>query len=62
AGQVTEAVRGMSETTQKSSENIERIKISVDETSKAIEQIAETAQSQAEFALNLNDIVNKFKI
>ena len=62
AGQVTEAVRGMSETTQKSSENIERIKISVDETSKAIEQIATTAQSQAEFALNLNDIVNKFKI
>ncbi|MDU7440980.1 MAG: methyl-accepting chemotaxis protein, partial [Clostridium sp.] len=40
----------------------ERIKISVDETSKAIEQIATTAQSQAEFALNLNDIVNKFKI
>lgn len=34
----------------------------MNETTKAIEQVAETAQSQAELAQNLNEMVHKFKI
>jgi len=60
--QVSEAVQNMSGTAQKSSENAEIIKISVDETTKAIGQVAITAQSQAELAQKLNEIVHKFKL
>lgn len=60
--QVSEAVQNMSGTAQKSSESAEIIKISVDETTKAIGQVAITAQGQAELAQKLNEIVNKFKL
>jgi methyl-accepting chemotaxis protein len=61
-GQVSEAVQNMAEASQKSSEEAETIMISMNETTKAIEQVALTAQSQAELAQNLNEIVQKFKI
>jgi len=34
----------------------------MDETTKAIEQVALTAQSQAELAEKLNEVIKKFKI
>lgn len=49
-GQVSEAIQGMSATTQNSSEHAGTIKASIDETTKAIEQVAATAQNQAELA------------
>ncbi|AKA68050.1 methyl-accepting chemotaxis protein [Clostridium scatologenes] len=61
-GQVSTAVKNMSGTSQKSSENAETIKINIDETTKAIKQVALTAQSQAELAQKLNEMVNKFKL
>ncbi|WP_315067008.1 methyl-accepting chemotaxis protein [uncultured Clostridium sp.] len=61
-GQVSEAMQNVAEASQKSSEHTELIKGSIDETAKAIEQVAITAQNQAEFAQKLNEMVLKFKI
>ena len=61
-GQVSEVVQDMAQTTQKSSEEVATIKESMDETTKAIEQVALTAHSQAELAQRLNEMVQKFKI
>ncbi|MBS5306959.1 methyl-accepting chemotaxis protein [Clostridium tertium] len=61
-GQVSEAVQNMAESSQKSSEDSVIIKESMDETTRAIEQVSLTAQSQAELAQNLNEMVLKFKI
>ncbi|WP_186430736.1 methyl-accepting chemotaxis protein [Clostridium sp. BSD9I1] len=60
--QVSEAVLNMAQASQKSSSEAETIKISMDENTKAIDQVAITAQSQAELAQRLNEIVQKFKI
>ena len=60
--QVSEVIKGMAETAQKSSENAEIIKISIDETTKAIGQVALNAQSQAELAQELNEMIHKFKL
>ena len=60
-GQVSEAVQNMAESSQKSSEDSVIIKESMDETTRAIEQVALTAQSQAELAQNLNEMVLKFR-
>lgn len=49
-GQVSEVVQDMAQTTQKSSEEVTTIKESMDEATKAIEQVALTAHSQAELA------------
>ncbi|MGH4137913.1 methyl-accepting chemotaxis protein [Clostridium sp.] len=61
-GQVSQAVQDMTETSQKSSEESVTIKESINETSKAIEQVALTAKGQAELAQKLNEMVNKFKV
>ncbi|MDB1956964.1 methyl-accepting chemotaxis protein [Clostridium tertium] len=61
-GQVSEAVQNMAVSSQKSSEDSVIIKESMDETTRAIEQVAQTAQSQAELAQNLNEMILKFKI
>lgn len=61
-GQVSEAVQNMAGVSQKSSENAEVIRESMNETTKALEQVAMTAQSQAELAQNLNEVIQKFKI
>ncbi len=60
--QINEAVQNTAEISQKSSENVETIKESVYETTKAISQIALTAQEQAERAEKLSDIAQQFKI
>ncbi|BCZ49384.1 methyl-accepting chemotaxis protein [Clostridium gelidum] len=61
-GEVSQAVQNMAESSQKSSEETEMIKDNMYETTKAIEQVALTAQSQAELAQKLTDMVQKFKL
>lgn len=61
-GQVSEAVQSMASNSQKSSEHADTIKTSVDETTKAIEQLALTAQNQADLSQKLNGLVLKFTI
>lgn len=60
--QVNVAVQNMAQMAQKSSENSNAIQESVNESSHAMEQIADTAQNQAGFAQQLNSMVLKFKI
>ena len=52
----------MADMAQKSSGNLDGINESVDESTKAMEQIANTAQSQAELAQDLNEMIQKFKV
>lgn len=61
-GEVNERVQNMAQTAEKSNENVEIIRSSIDETSRAAEQVALTAQSQAELAQKLNEMILKFKI
>jgi methyl-accepting chemotaxis protein len=61
-GQVNEGVQNMAHTAQKSNENVEIIRNSIDETSKAAQQVALTPQSQAELAQKLNEMVQNFKL
>ncbi len=61
-GQVSEVVQDMATTTQKSTEQIDTIKESMDEATKAIEQVSQTANSQADLAQTLNEMILKFKI
>ncbi len=60
--QINEAVQSTAGIAQKSSESVEIIKESVDETIKAISQISLTAQEQAEMAEKLSEIAQKFKV
>lgn len=60
--QVSDAVQNMASTAQKSSESIEMIRDRINGTTREIEQVALTAQSQSEVTQNLNQIVQKFKI
>lgn len=61
-GQVSEAIRNMAEASQKSSEEAITIKEGMYETTRSIEQVAVTAQSQAELAEKLNEVIKEFKI
>lgn len=61
-GQVNEAIQNISKTAQKSNEQVGIIKESMDETTKSIEQVASTAQGQAELSQKLNEMIQKFKI
>ncbi|BAH07563.1 methyl-accepting chemotaxis protein [Clostridium kluyveri] len=60
--QVSDAVQNMASTAQKSSESIEMIRDRINGTTREMEQVALTAQSQSEVTQNLNQIVQKFKI
>lgn len=60
--QINDAVQNTAGMAQKSSENVETIKDSIDETTKAIAQISLTAQEQAEMAEKLSAMVQEFKI
>ena len=62
AHEVSEVVQNMAVTSQKSNREVETIRESMGETTKAIEQVSSTAQSQAELAQKLNEIVQKFKV
>jgi methyl-accepting chemotaxis protein len=61
-GQVNQAIQSMAQASQKSSEEAGTIKDSMDEATKAIEQVALTAEAQAEVAQRLNEMVLKFTI
>ncbi|QXE19714.1 methyl-accepting chemotaxis protein [Clostridium sp. 001] len=61
-GQVNETTQSVASSAQKSSESSNSIQQSIEENVKAVNQIAITAQSQAEIAQNLNELVQKFKI
>jgi methyl-accepting chemotaxis protein len=61
-GQVSDAVQNMAGATHKSSEQAETIKESMNETTQGLEQVALTAQSQAELAQKLTEIVQRFRI
>jgi len=60
--QVSAAIQNIAANAQKSNEDVESIKGSLSETTKAIQQVAVTTQNQAELAAQLNDTVLKFKI
>lgn len=60
--QVSVAVGNMADISQKSSENAETIKDSVEETTKSIALVSMTAKSQTELAQKLNEMVLKFKL
>jgi methyl-accepting chemotaxis protein len=61
-GQVNQAIENMAQESQKSSKEAGTIKDSMDEATKAIEQVALTAEAQAEVAQRLNEMVMKFTI
>ncbi len=61
-GQVSQAVQSTAGVVQNASQNIETIKSSIDEASKGMVQISETAQGQTEMAENLSMMIQKFKI
>jgi Methyl-accepting chemotaxis protein len=60
--QISEAIQNTAEIAQKSSENAETIKDNINETTKAVEQVALTSKHQAELAEKLNEMINRFKI
>lgn len=60
--QVNGAVQNMSVTAQKSSESTTEILYSIEEANQGMEQIAQTAQNQADIAQALNEMVNEFKL
>ena len=60
--EVNNAVQNMAKTAQASSENSSQIQEKIDESTKAIKKIADTAKEQERFAQELNEIVLKFKI
>jgi methyl-accepting chemotaxis protein len=59
---VSGAMQAMAEGTQNSSDNTITIRTNINETTKAIEQVAITAKEQAELAKDLNKRVQKFRI
>jgi len=61
-GQVSEAIQNMAQATQHSSEAANVITDSMNETTQAVEQVAVNAQNQSELAMELNDIIQKFRI
>ncbi|URZ15666.1 Putative methyl-accepting chemotaxis protein YoaH [Clostridium felsineum DSM 794] len=60
--EVSSAIQEVASSAQKVSENTNGIKGGIEEASQGLEQIATASQSQAELALKLNELVQKFKI
>ena len=60
--EIITGVRDTAKIAQKSSENAEFIKESMNDTTKAVAQIAGTAQKQAEMSVKLSDMVSKFTV
>lgn len=61
-GEIVSGVQNLAELSQKSTESSELIGKSVNDSTTAMEQVAETAQNQAELAQKLNELVQRFKI
>ncbi|EDS77008.1 membrane assosiated methyl-accepting chemotaxis protein with hamp domain [Clostridium botulinum C str. Eklund] len=60
--EVSEAVQNMADMAQRSSENLNSIQQNVNESTKVMEQVEYTAQTQAELSEKLNKMVEKFRI
>lgn len=60
--QVSEAVQTLAQNSQLSASNTGDIQISIDETSKDMVQVSQTAKTQAELALKINELIQKFNI
>lgn len=60
--QVEDAIKAVAQMAQTSSESVTDVKAGIGESSQALNQIALTAQGQAELAQKLTEIVSKFKI
>lgn len=60
--QVNNAVLGLTEVSQLSAQNSNQILLSIDETTSAMQEVARTSQSQADLALKLSEVVQKYKI
>jgi methyl-accepting chemotaxis protein len=61
-GQVSDAVQNMAQAAQEASERADIIRGNVDDTTKALEQVSSTSQTQAELAEKLNELVQRFKL
>lgn len=61
-GQVSSAVQNVAEMGQEINEQTDTIRDSMNETTKALEKVATTAQSQADLSQKLDEMVQKFKI
>ena len=59
---VSAVVGNISQSTQVSATGSGEILVSIDETTKAMQQVTTNAQEQAEYAQELNNLVSKFKI
>lgn len=59
---VSDAIQNLAEMTSTSYENLEEIKEGVNESSMAMEQVASTAQGQAELAQDLSEMISRFKV
>jgi len=60
--QVSESVQTLAQNSRLSAENTGDIQISIDETSKDMACVSQTAKLQAELAIKINELVQKFKI
>jgi methyl-accepting chemotaxis protein len=60
--QVNKAFESVSLTAEKSAASSEEVLASISEITKVVAQVADSAQSQAELALELHELVQKFKI
>lgn len=60
--QISNTLQTMTITAQKSYEDVETIKSSINETTIALEQLAMTTQGQADLAQDLNEMVQKFEL
>jgi methyl-accepting chemotaxis protein len=61
-GQVAEAIQQVAEMSQKSSENTNDIEMSLSESTTAMKNISENAKNQSKLAIELSDMIKKFKI
>jgi methyl-accepting chemotaxis protein len=61
-GQVAGGIENLANMSQNSLLNSDKIQSSINESTIAMEQVAQTAQDQAELAQRLNELVQKFKI
>lgn len=60
--QVSETIQSMAAVTQKSTENINAISVSLNETSEGMEQITATVQNQVNISEKLSDMIGQFRI
>ena len=60
--EASDSIQNLAEMTQSSHDSLEEIREGVNESAVAMEQIASSAQGQAQLAQDLNQIISKFKL